>query len=578
MPMIPAQTLPSVAPTGATGVFQRADGATPEAFGAGVAQAGQGLAATLGQAAKMAEDFAERSSVAAAKDADTAQKTELDRMMFDPQEGYLNRLGKDAVDGYPAFYRDANERLNTILNELPSTRAKQLFREVAERNLEQALRSAQSHAGKQQHVHEATAAEARVEAYQNSAQLYANDDRRFSQAVGVIRGEMGELGRIMGWPPERVAVETNKRMSQTIEQRIERVMADSPLAAQQLYQANEAYIEATRKPILEHRLKAAVLPVEARLAVDEIFAAVDPAKMQGVRDARMLLPTLLPQVEARAEKLHPGDPMFREMATNVLKGRVATIAQEQDAVRRENQGTLLDIAVKKSPTSIDALLAQPGARAAWSSLDPQDQLALISLTERNAAGDKVRSNPKVMQEVFERINADENDPQKIRSVTELAKFMGPGMLNHADYTRLVADLERSRTPEGNAFQKSVQNARTTARAMLKSSIVGQSLGPEVTEEAFYRFAMDLDQKIAEARAAHKDPRTLLTPGTPDYVLAPERVQTFLASPRQALRDAAAKAGAPATAAPVRVANDADFNALPKGALYIGPDGVTRRKP
>jgi hypothetical protein len=36
--------------------------------------------------------------------------------------------------------------------------------------------------------------------------------------------------------------------------------------------------------------------------------------------------------------------------------------------------------------------------------------------------------------------------------------------------------------------------------------------------------------------------------------------------------------APADTGPARVASDADYNALPSGTVFVGPDGKTRRKP
>lgn len=45
-----------------------------------------------------------------------------------------------------------------------------------------------------------------------------------------------------------------------------------------------------------------------------------------------------------------------------------------------------------------------------------------------------------------------------------------------------------------------------------------------------------------------------------------------------MREEAAPAAAPAAGAPVRIANDADYARLPSGATFVGPDGVTRRKP
>jgi len=55
---------------------------------------------------------------------------------------------------------------------------------------------------------------------------------------------------------------------------------------------------------------------------------------------------------------------------------------------------------------------------------------------------------------------------------------------------------------------------------------------------------------------------------------------FLTPATKAALAAAAPAAvaAPSAAAPVKVASDADYNTLPSGAVFVGPDGKTRRKP
>ncbi len=59
----------------------------------------------------------------------------------------------------------------------------------------------------------------------------------------------------------------------------------------------------------------------------------------------------------------------------------------------------------------------------------------------------------------------------------------------------------------------------------------------------------------------------------------ERSEALVAA-YQAMVDAGAGGGGntPAPSGPARVQNDADFARLPSGATFIGPDGVTRRKP
>ena len=151
--------------------------------------------------------------------------------------------------------------------------------------------------------------------------------------------------------------------------------------------------------------------------------------------------------------------------------------------------------------------------------------------------------------------------------------MGHG-LNFNDYTRLKAELAQAQTPEGNAFLKDVQRARGAMHSILGRSLMGQ-IQPDVAAEAAYRASMDLDAKIDQYRKEKKDPRTLITPGTPDYVLAPERLQTFMPTGTSAVAAAAAKKEA---ASLPKVSSDDDYAKVKPGAEFFDPNGVRRRKP
>jgi hypothetical protein len=295
------------------------------------------------------------------------------------------------------------------------------------------------------------------------------------------------------------------------------------------------------------------------------------ASPTNVRDTRAMLASWLTEGERVAAKMFPGDPLAKDMILTGIKGRVAVISQMQEGVQRQAQGQLLEVAIQRKPTTLDGLLATPAARQAWNVLDPQAKLGLIGLVDRNANDVAHKSNPRMLQEAFDRIHADESDPKKIRNRSELAQYMRPGGVSLTDHTRLAAELEASRTPEGNRFLRDVQSARGTVLRMLKSSPMGDAM-PQLAEEAAYRWAADLDTKIEAMRKDGKDPRELFVPSSKEYALAPERVMSYMGDPRAAVRDAAGKA----RALP-QVKDDADYNKLPKGAKYLDPQGIERTK-
>ena len=269
-------------------------------------------------------------------------------------------------------------------------------------------------------------------------------------------------------------------------------------------------------------------------------AAEAPTSPTNTRDTRAMLASWVAQGEHVADQMYPNDVAFRDLVVNTIKNRVATIAQMQDGIQRQAQGQLINATIGANggarPTSRDELLADPRNMDAWMKLDPTARPAIEELIARNARDDHVTTNPAVFQDAFDRIHLDEADPRKIRSPAELAPLMGHG-LNYSDYTRLSADLEKSRTPEGNTFLKQKQNVVSTARRMLVNNPL--VIQKQIAEEAAYRFAQTLDAKIEEYRAARKDPRDLFNPAKPDYVLQPANVTSYLISPQDAIAKGAA---------------------------------------
>ncbi len=81
----------------------------------------------------------------------------------------------------------------------------------------------------------------------------------------------------------------------------------------------------------------------------------------------------------------------------------------------------------------------------------------------------------------------------------------------------------------------------------------------------------LQQKYRDAFGSIPIPKN----ADPNFVRGLERSFGFSAKGSQ---PAGETASAPAAPAPVRASTEQEFNALPSGTVFIGPDGVTRRKP
>jgi hypothetical protein len=500
MPRIPTQDTASVAPVGAPGTFSRID-AGAESFGGQSANALAGDAQQLERGAdvlqKHALAFQGLRNETLAKDADTGLMNTLDRIVYDPKGGFATRFGRDAVDGYDDAMKQANEAYKATRDALPNDEAKRMYDGVALRNLQFALRSMSSHAATQNKLWQVEASDARVKTYQDNAANYYNDSQRFNTVLATIRSETRSKGELLGWSPDKVNAEASHQEGMAYVGRIKRVMLDDPIMARTMYTADAERIPADVRPVLEHQIKTAVYPVEARIGAEHILAeantkeferavqtgdgqllrvserqlaetAGDPRAPLHSRDTKALLAVALPRAEALAKRLHPNDPVFADAMMSVVRGRIATITQAQEALQNQAQGQLIQMWVDQKPNSIDELLARPGARDAWVKLDPAGQRGVIAMAGRGG-GDQVKTNPTVFFSLLQRIHADEDDPDKIRNSSEILPYAAHGLAYH-DVVNLRNEITQSQTPEGNAFRKSVAEVKQTAARMLRTSI------------------------------------------------------------------------------------------------------------
>lgn len=275
MPTVPTDTTQSVFPTGGGPAYVNTQ-ANPAAFGAGIAQAGQGLARAIDQGgdvlANAADAFQGMQNETLAKNADIQLAKSLTDETFDPQNGYFTKLGKDAVDGYQQYQVNVQQAYQDARAALPNPAAQKMFDGVAVKRVESSLQSGASHAAQQNKLWQIGTSDARAKMDMNVAANYYNDDQRFGQAIGTVKDEAQQQGELQGWSQEMVAAKQQDYVSQAWSQRIMRFAQDDPVKAQDMYNQNQAQIGAAERPSLEHYLKSNVQPVLARNIVDSVMA------------------------------------------------------------------------------------------------------------------------------------------------------------------------------------------------------------------------------------------------------------------------------------------------------------------
>lgn len=274
MPMVPVQTTQQ--DFGQVRPAYDTANASPDAFGAQIGAAEQRLGATGEQAAntmsQAAIAFQGLQNETLAKNADIQLASKLTNLQMDPQSGYVTKMGKDAVDGYQGYQDSVQQAYQDARASLPNPAAQRMFDTAAVKRVEYSLASGAQHAAQQNKIWQVGTAEARASTEMNVAANYYNDDTRFGQAVSTIKDEALQQGELQGWSPEMVAAKQQSYVSQAWQQRIMRYAQQDPVAAQNMYSANQEQISAADRPNLEHYLKANVQPVLARNIVSNVMA------------------------------------------------------------------------------------------------------------------------------------------------------------------------------------------------------------------------------------------------------------------------------------------------------------------
>lgn len=231
----------------------------------------------------------------------------------------------------------------------------------------------------------------------------------------------------------------------------------------------------------------------------------------------------------------------REAAVKAAEKAAAKARKEaQAATQNDYLARLKD--PEKKPPGVGEILA--------SNLEPTGQgskKTFIDLAEKKLRGkDLDFTDPRVYRARREAIlDGSISDPET------LLDDVGRG-LGITDYERLAADIEKGRTEKGKAELGLRKRALQLAAKELVTSNSLLGISDPEGERRLYALEFELDEALGKGEAAGKSYRSMLDPGSPDYVLGP-LIETYRESPLEAMarqaREFSGKPAAPAGAAP-----------------------------
>lgn len=335
-----------------------------------------------------------------------------------------------------------------------------------------------------------------------------------------------------------------------------------------------------------------IASTEAKIAAGygNVIPISSAGGMTRVRDTKEMLGQMIAAGFQRAQERFPNDPVYADQVVQQIKARMSTMVAAQQGIERAAQGRLLTIlnggedGTGRKPVSIDELFSgNPQARSDYAQLDAMAASGIRSHIQLNAheaeSGTPMRSDPKVMEDLYHRMFLPWGDPNKITSESQFTQYFAKGM-NVAGRNFLVGVLKDQQTDAGQRLSDLRNSTLNGLKAQIVKPQLGGLLDPKATE-MYNNFVQDTHIREAQLKQQGKDPSLLYDPNSPDYI--GKSIGKYQRSPQQVMQDRleamrqVGPAAQPALALP-KVTNDADFNALKSGTTFIAPDGSTRTKP
>ena len=334
------------------------------------------------------------------------------------------------------------------------------------------------------------------------------------------------------------------------------------------------------------------------------------------RDIAAQLPLILAKVEATADRLYGKDPYSPDRAAFVsrmqaeVQSKLSRDVQQLNAIQRQAQGAVLDAVMGMGTTpqlpgmtstggqparavltSLSQIQADPQLARNYMLMDPQAQLAVNNLLDRNLAAND-RGDVVLYRNLFNRIHLEPGNPDKIDFYQQIIDPRIANRLSMGQIQQLRLELDRAETPGGRSPNQLRKAADARVEMYFKTNPMFTAQ-PDRQIAATMRWNEEAGKKIDEYVKANKDVRTLFMIDSKDSIVNPAYLQTFVNStPAQGLATGATavRAGAqpplaqtPPPQAPSTIKTAADLDAwiqaLPPGVdRFTDPTGQVRMIP
>lgn len=419
-------------------------------FAAGVNELGKGI-----------QTMQEAADKAAAEEALVAFEREKNNLFFNPENGYFNTQGRNAMEGAEPMTKSLNELRDRYAKELKSPRAQSAFSRAADAHITRGTADIMRHAQTGAMAWEKATIESRVENTIENASLYYNDPEQIKVQNAVGRQSVIDAAKLEGIDGEAL----NERL-----QTYNSTFASSVIGAATAKSSDEG------KAMLDEygswlegpdRLK-----VEAAIEKREKIEKTERENTFAVTQADTLIQQYGEDPDARA-KINDAvneieDPELRRAtskeATRQLDIKMKAQGEQRVAIQEEVEDFIL-----KGGTATQYAAANPDK---WEAMSAQQRRAMLSgepvVTDYNTLNELLLLPPEKLAQV---------DPSQYSHV------MSP-----SDRNRLTnaVGAARNRSPESQIGRTQAQQVKATVEQIYGTTPKGGYKGSKADQvNAFY---------------------------------------------------------------------------------------------
>lgn len=378
MPQVPYNPVPDVAPSTQGTPTLRVD--TPsEAFGVGVGRTiegfGKGLEQDSDKIFQRAIALQELQNETDARNADAQASKEMGMLHADFQTKQGVNAGPEALEKYT---NDLNAVYQKNRAALGNDDARRRYDSSALSVLNRSIFNGAGHSGQQVKEAAKGSAMAQIDAAADNvynSSLYGDGTVGLDASIASARSAARSYSQLEGFTPEQAQEFENRQVSKIVSHLVSGIAQNQPQKAAELQNKYQDLIHGDDQIRVQNTVENRNNVIGARVEVDKILSP-----LQNLRgdEKPPTYKDLQAQVEAKAEELRPGDPLFKIAMNNQLEQQFNKIRYAQQRENFENKQTVDGAVIGlysngQIPQTAEELRNLPGVGDAWDKLSPAQQ-------------------------------------------------------------------------------------------------------------------------------------------------------------------------------------------------------------